>query len=167
MKEMKRLTNKVKAFINKLQTPEERQVAFKNVEEDTKAGTPRLFCRLCNLVSQSGHVCSNLEVKIPTDKAAWLGDALLELDIRVLISKRHTQAEMGAEAVKYTSGDGQKEYLQKLGIDLPGRNVKSYATVFEQRYAGKFRETYLTALFGAGAVDEIAEVVKGMKQSAS
>jgi hypothetical protein len=120
-----------------------------------RAGPTTLYCEHCKSLRHYVHSCKQHTEFLPDDQKhrAWLGDALLRLDVRCLIGATDANAEE-----QLTSNRSLKEWLcHKYPEQYPNvqlgqegyHNPAWFGTIFEQRYFDEpsFRAAYLLHFF--------------------
>jgi len=92
----------------------------------------------------NGHTTS----KKNFNKAAWIGDCLHDLDLRMILGSEDLEpAERHRLHNWYRSGPHQAEYMRQTGKSGPGDSEDKLSTLFEGGYQGAFRAEYLLAEF--------------------
>lgn len=111
-----------------------------------------LWCVECNMMRSLWHDCKGQKKETGTIKEyeAWLGDALVALDVRKSLGRLDADA-----FVKFTSGESQASWLRShhpeecRGVNGQLASKRALSTRFEQLYwcSSKFRENYLNSCF--------------------
>nr|UPO24959.1 hypothetical protein [Diaporthe pseudophoenicicola chrysovirus 1] len=137
-----------KAEINK-SDQSERAEAFRRLPEIwcVAGAVRRQFCDRCHLVADLDHKCSHVEHTEEKMKApAWEGDAVLALDIKLLLLDRG-----GVDANKFselTNNDTLAKFMKQLKSYPDNASPHAIGSEFEMDYVRVYREGYIKENFG-------------------
>jgi len=134
----------------------------------------RGHCDVCGftvVLDGHGDRC-RVQVAFTSDemRAAWLGDAMHALDVRVLISNTALSIKNTTlVSQEYLSAVAQRRYLATMDEsyeELSSRSNHTWSTKFEMLYYGSFRSKYLLWLqaelfskFGTTPMSDVASVL--------
>ncbi|GFM95187.1 hypothetical protein MMARV_C057P1 [viral metagenome] len=143
------LNRREKTEVNRLPVDKSREAFEKFASAGGSPGAvERIFCEYCRCAAETAHPCTySLDSEKSMMPGAWIGDAVLLLDLRLLCS---TEERVDNNKVQMLSkASTLKAFLCTKLEDVEGKSDHWVSSKMEVDYIGKYREEFITLHFGA------------------
>lgn len=150
MDQVKFFNKSEKSGLNRM-GPDERRDAYVawSASRRSPGARPLKICQKCSVLGDLDHKCTMPEGAMSENLMkgeAWVGDAVLGLDIKMLLKEGNTVDDARYQSL--VKGSYLSKYMKGLGGDYTGLSDHSVASRFECEYKGEFRKRFIVAHFG-------------------